>query len=100
MTEQQTCQTEADCRKKESRGDCCCDMPEKLLALADEAWFELLKEKIKAEIAQSCGDDMDKLAKLVAETNKAKSTHNIHEKVKCDEYKENIKAIFSQACKA
>jgi hypothetical protein len=35
-----------------------------------------LKEKIKAEIGQSCGDEMDKLAKLVAETNKAKWAHN------------------------
>jgi len=59
-----------------------------------------LKEKIKVEISKSCGDDMEKLAKLIAETNKAKWAHTVQGKLRCDEYKENIKAIFSQACKA
>jgi len=93
MTDQ--CQTQSTCTTKATTGECCCDMPEKLLALADEAWHELLKDKIKAEIAKSCAEGMDKLAKLVAETNKAKWTHTIKGKVKCEEYKDKIKELFS-----
>jgi hypothetical protein len=52
-------------------------MPEKLLALADEAWSQLLKEKIKTEISKSCAESIDKLAKLVAETNMAKWAYTI-----------------------
>lgn len=81
---------------KAATSDSGCDMPGKLLALADEAWHELLKEKIKVEIAQSCGDGMDKLAKLVADTNKAKWAHTIKGKVKCDEYQKKLKEFFSE----
>lgn len=94
MSEQ--CQTDTTCTTKAAHSDSCCDMPEKLLALADEAWHELLKEKIKAEITKSCGDSMDRLAKLVTETNKAKWAHTIQGKVKCDEYKNKLKAFFSE----
>lgn len=71
-------------------------MPERLLALADETWMELLKEKIKAEISKSCGDGMEKLAKLVSETDKAKWAHTIKGKVKSDEYKNKLKDLFSE----
>jgi hypothetical protein len=73
-------------------------MPEKLLAIADEAWYELLKEKIKKEIEKSCGPRLDKLSKLVAEANNGKWAHEIQGKVKCDEYKRNLKAMFTEDC--
>lgn len=90
------CHTETPCMTKAASSDCGCDMPEKLLALADEAWHELLKEKIKAEIAKSCPDSMDKLARLVAETNKAKWAHTMKGKLKCDEYKNKLKEFFTE----
>lgn len=90
------CQNETTCTMKAATSSCSCDMPEKLLALADEAWHELLKEKIKAEISKTCADSMDKLAKLVAETDKAKWAHMIKGKVKCNEYRDKVKAIFSE----
>lgn len=89
------CHSETTCPTKNVTDDCTCNMPEKLLALADEAWNELLKEKIKEEISKSCGESMDKLAKLVAETNKAKWTHTIKGKVRCREYKDKLKALFT-----
>ncbi|MBF0547597.1 MAG: hypothetical protein HQM08_24370 [Candidatus Riflebacteria bacterium] len=73
-----------------------CDMPEKLLALADEAWNEVMKEKIKTAIQKSCGVKMDKLANLVAETNKAKWAHEIQGKVNCDAYKQSLLALFRE----
>ena len=94
MTEK--CNIEGTCTT-EATGDCC-DMAEKLLVIGDEAWNELLKEKIKAEIEKSCGAGMDKLANLIATTNKAKWTHEIQGKVKCEEYKQNLKALFTEGC--
>lgn len=94
MNEQ--CDIQGSCTT-EAAGDCC-DMPEKLLALADEAWYELLKEKIKAEIEKSCGVRLDKLANFIAETNKAKWEHEFQGKLKCEEYKQNLMALFSEAC--
>lgn len=49
-----------------------CKYSEELLQLADEAWMELLKEKIKEEIAQSAGEQISKLAKLVSTANHAR----------------------------
>lgn len=48
---------------------------EKFLDLADEAWHELLKEKLKEEIDRQDGECIEKLAKIVAETHKAKWKH-------------------------
>lgn len=104
-----TCSTEAKkyaahghgkCSTQSATSDCgeCCDMPGKLLAMADEAWYELLKEKIKKEIQGSCGERLDKLAKLVAETNNAKWAHEIMGKVKCEEYKGSLHAMFTEEC--
>jgi len=72
----------------------CCEMPEKLLCLADEAWKEVLKEKIKQEIEKASGPKLSALAKLVAETNHRRWSHFIEGKQKCDEYKEQVKAAL------
>jgi hypothetical protein len=69
----------------------CCEIPEKLLCLADEAWKEVLKDKIKQEIEKSSGQKLSALAKLVAETNQRRWTHLIEGKQKCDEYKQQVK---------
>lgn len=76
-------------------GDECCDLPEKLIGLADEAWFEVVREKIKKEIEATCGDKLDELAKIVANTNNARWTHKIQGKVKCEEYKNSIRDLFT-----
>ena len=69
----------------------CCDVPEKLLCLADEAWREVVKDKIKREIEKTAGAKLDALAKLVAETNHRRWSHLIEGKQKCDEYKQQVK---------
>ena len=78
-----------------STGAECCDIPEKLLCLADEAWREVLKEKIKQEIEKSAGPKLGTLAKLVAETNHRRWAHLIQGKQKCDEYKQQVKAALA-----
>ena len=72
----------------------CCDLPERLIGLADEAWFEVVKDKLKKEIESSCGEKLDQLAKIVADANCAKWAHEVQGKVKCEEYKGAIKQLF------
>jgi len=92
------CVTETEVCNIQTETDECCDMPEKLLCLADEAWYEVLKEKMKDDIRKSCGDQMEKIAKLVNETDKAKWECKMKAKSKCDEYKQNLKNLFESAC--
>ncbi len=75
-----------------------CDMSGKLICLADEAWSELLKEKMKAEIQKSCGEDMDKIAKFVTDTNNARWSYMIKGKAKCEEYKQKLKELIISSC--
>lgn len=96
MTQQ--CDIQNNSCTSENNNNECCDMPEKLLALADEAWFEVLKKKMQKEIERSCGDQMAKLATFVVETNKAKWSHEIQGKVSCDEYKTKLKEMFTTDC--
>jgi hypothetical protein len=49
----------------------CCDYAAHFLALADDAWMEVLKDKIKAYILTN-DKKIDGLAKIIAEANKEK----------------------------
>jgi hypothetical protein len=93
------CRTTESCvtaHKSDSEGEC--NFHEKLLALADDAWMELLKDKIKAEIEKSSGQHMDNIAKLVADANCARWGNMIQAKVKCNEFKESLKALMIGGC--
>lgn len=92
-----TCSTETCATTKTNDSDCC-NMHEEMLALADEAWMELMKEKMKAEIDRVSGAHMEKVAKLVTETNFAKWSDLIKGKAKCNEYKDNLKKLMTEEC--
>jgi hypothetical protein len=73
----------------------------KLLELADEAWMELLKEKIKAHILKT-DTKLDELAKIVAEANHKRWSHKMKQDKCdsefdqcCDEYKDQLCKLFS-----
>lgn len=72
-----------------------CHCEEKFMKIADEAWMELLKEKIKAEIEKKQGDSLEKLAEIITKANSEKWRHKITIKSKCEEYKNNLKDFFS-----
>ncbi len=80
--------------QKESATEECCDMPEKMLALADAACEELLKEKIKTAIEKSCGAEMDKMAEFLAEKNCQRWAHTIKGKALCEEFKKGLFEMF------
>ena len=73
----------------------CCDWSEKFLMFADEAWKEVLKEKIKTIIEKEHGDHLEKLAEILAKANKEKWEYKITAKMKHKEYKETLKEYFS-----
>jgi len=72
-----------------------CHCAEKFLEIADEAWRELLKEKIKSKIIAKKGEHMEKLAEMIAMANGEKWKHQISAKMKCHEFKENLKEFFT-----
>lgn len=65
-----------------------------LLQLADAAWMEVLKEKIKNEIIQHSGDHLNKMAKLVAEANHKQWTEKLAEKRSEREFEDRLQDML------
>lgn len=74
---------------------CGCSCSDKFLKLADEAWMEVLKEKIKCQIIAHKSEQMDKLAEVIAKANGEKWKHKIASKTKNNDYKDTLKEFFS-----
>lgn len=68
-----------------------------LIQLADIAWMELLKEKIKANIAKSSGSHLDELAKVVAETNHIRWQNKMAKQKNIDNFGEKLHSIFNSS---
>lgn len=71
-----------------------CDMALSLLDLADQAWMEVLKEKIKEHI-RSNDHKIDDLAKLVSEINRERWHHKMAKNQICEDYEKRLHALFS-----
>lgn len=95
--EQHSCSCGQKHHPHDIEGSCCC--AEKFLNLADEAWKEVLKEKIKAKILAKKGEHLEELAELIATINGEKWKHRISARLKCDEYKDKLKEFFSSCAK-
>lgn len=78
---------------------CGCSCSDNFLKLADEAWMEVLKEKIKAQIIAHKGEHMDKLAGLIAKANGERWKNKISSKTKSNEFKDELKDFFSSCDK-
>lgn len=72
-----------------------CHCMEKFFEIADEAWKEVLKDKIKAKILMHKGEHMEKLAEMIAKANGEKWKLKISAKMKGTEFKDNLKEFFS-----
>lgn len=71
-----------------------CDMALHLLDIADEAWMEVLKEKIKDHIRAN-DHKIDELAKIVSEINKERWHHKIAKHQICEDYEKRLHTLFS-----
>ena len=78
---------------KKSHEEHCCHS-DKLLEFAGEAWKELLKEKIKANIEKEHGPHLDKLADMLAKANGDRWKHKIEAKMCYEEYQNTLKDFF------
>lgn len=79
----------------------CCESDEhpqdfagELLELADAAWMELLKDKIKEQIEASSGKHLDQLAKLVTSSNKVRWENKMASKRVSSEFREKLCDYF------
>ena len=77
---------------KKSEGEC--NVAEDLLCLANQAWMELMKEKIKKSFEAKLGKKMDKTADVVADASIACWESKMAGKQACNDYKEKLFATF------
>lgn len=67
-----------------------------LLELADDAWMEVLREKIKEQIVKSHSEHLDKLAKLVSDSNNEKWKLKMAKEKGISNFKDQIEQFFFQ----
>ncbi len=70
-----------------------------LMETADEAWMEVLKDKIKEHILATQNDRMTELAKIVSETNNHRWKNKMEKKQGCADFKEKLCRFFGQSKK-
>ena len=90
------CSSSCGCRGGSKQGSC--DYAAKFLEVADHAWIEVLKDKIKEQI-KADGKHMDELARVIAEANKDKWQSKMAAKQKCCGYEEKLKEFFHSSRK-
>ena len=71
----------------------CCDSAKSLLQLADHAWMEVLKEKIK-DLIRKNDTRLDEIAQVVADANRAKWHNKIAQEKNCCDYKKKIEDVM------
>lgn len=92
------------CGEHHGECGCCCHghehkggkghFADQLLELADEAWMELVKDKIKAKIQETSGKQIDELAAIVSNANHERWSSKLQGKKSCEEYHENVANFF------
>lgn len=82
------------CHKHEHED--CCHFSDQLLELADDAWMELLKEKIKEQIQKTSGKNLDELAKMVNEANHQRWHELFAQQRGSESYKLKLREFFHQ----
>lgn len=90
------CPTEEEaCRVAENEED----MSSFLIEVADCAWSEVLKDKIKEYILSTQDERMTELAKIVAEGNNQRWKIKMEKKQACMDFKEKLRRFFGQSKK-
>lgn len=92
-----------DCSEK----SCCCpchkevcheegEMSDWFMDVADEAWTEVLKDKIKDHILKNNDKRMNELAKIVSEANNERWKAKLNKKHSCAEFKMKLAHFFGK----
>lgn len=72
-----------------------CHFSDQLLEMADDAWMEVLKEKIKEQVRQKSGAHLDKLAKIVAEANNDRWQRKLELMDIAHNFADRVRSFFS-----
>lgn len=93
----------------ENKHHCCCkgcncgchgdhegDFAHELLEMADEAWMDLLRDKIKLQIETLSGKHLTELASLVANANHKKWIDKMAAGDSKDDYEDKVAEFFSR----
>lgn len=95
--------------KCEAKSKCCCSPADEqkrftdescsnqLMELADQAWMEVLKDKIKEHIHANA-KHMDDLARLISEANHERWKKKMDAKCACSSFDEKLNNFFKQTC--
>jgi DNA-binding ferritin-like protein (Dps family) len=86
------CSHEHHCHEHHHHGS----FADQLIHVADEAWMDLLKEKMKKQIEAQTGKHMDELAKIVTEENEKRWKNKMTDKNFCDEYRDKINEYYKK----
>ena len=70
------------------------DYADELLELADDAWMEVLMDKIKEEILAHSGEHLTQLAKLVTATNHERWKDKLAEKYNKENFREELRQLM------
>ncbi len=72
------------------------DFSSQLIELADQAWMEVLKDKIRNHVEKTAGKHLDELAKFVAETNNHRWKMKLQADKACKDFKQHISDFFQK----
>lgn len=101
-----SCCSEQECGKNQSCGCSSCKsscgegsggFAHKFLELADQAWKEVLKEKIKKHIEVE-SKNLDELAKLISDANHERWKKKMESSHCCGCFEEKLENFFNQSC--
>ena len=103
---EQECQSNKCCCPCHSQQEESCHSEDKhaefsnyFLEIADMAWEEVLKDKIKEHIVSTQNARMKELAKIVSEGNNQRWKHKMEKKRGCMEFQEKLGHFFSHSKK-
>jgi hypothetical protein len=84
------CSGQCGCKK--------CHIANKFFELADCAWMEVLKEKIKENI-KSSAKNLDELARMISEANHERWQKKMENKICTGSFEEKLSEFFGQSCR-
>jgi hypothetical protein len=105
MSHHHECHSDSSC-EAEHQHECCCHHAcacechkkhkyyDELLALADDAWMEVLKDLIKEDIIKKSGDHLKQLAELVSQTNHKRWSAKMEEKSTTEHFQDELKQLM------
>lgn len=87
-----SCDTKGNCGPEDCGTGC--SMTDMILRISEEAWTELMKEKMKKALEAQIGEKMDKTAAAGVAASIAKWQHKMEGMGKCKEHTQKIQQSF------